>query len=61
MQKLRDAGICGMRLCFYGEGGSQVMRAVLAYRKAEQTGNNVDFSGVIEGRANKGHIERGVE
>lgn len=61
VQKLRDAGICGMRLCFYGEGGSQVMRAVLAYRKAEQTGNNVDFSGVIEGRANKGHIERGVE
>ena len=58
---LRQAGAAGIRLCFWQETPEQVAQAILAYEKAQKTGALVDFSGMIKGKVNKGHLQRGIE
>ena len=58
---LGRAGVCRLRLYFWDEAPEQVARVILAYGKARKTGAAVDFSGMIKGKINKGHLERGVE
>ena len=58
---LRQAGAAGVRLCFWQEKPEQVAQIVLAYQKAQKTGALVDFSGMIKGKVNKGHLQRGIE
>lgn len=58
---LRRAGAAGARLCFWQETPGQTAQVILAYQKAQKTGAPVDFSGMIKGKVNKGHLQRGIE
>ena len=58
---LRQAGAAGIRLCFWQETPEQVAQVILTYEKAQKTGALVDSSGMIKGKVNKGHLQRGIE
>lgn len=58
---LRQAGAAGIRLCFWQETPEQAAQVILAYQKAQKTGALVGFSGMIKGKVNKGHLQRGIE
>ena len=58
---LRQAGAAGVRLCFWQEKPEQVAQIILVYQEAQKTGALVDFSGMIKGKVNKGHLQRGIE
>lgn len=55
------AGVSCLRLYFWDEAPGQVAQIIMAYGQARKTGALVDFSGMIKGKINKGHLERGVE
>ena len=58
---LRQAGAAGIRLCFWQETPEQAAQVISAYQKAQKTGALVGFSGMIKGKVNKGHLQRGIE